>query len=93
MDDQTSDNVVIPPTRSIEIWRSQRFNFGFIASSERPVVIQFVSPGWHIDYVVVSFLLKFCVFGLFCHKNDYFVSETSSISRAFLLINNELLNR
>jgi hypothetical protein len=40
-----SGQVVVPPTRSYEIWRSKQFNFGFIASSERPVIIQFVTPG------------------------------------------------
>ncbi|KAI6177050.1 hypothetical protein M3Y97_00865300 [Aphelenchoides bicaudatus] len=40
-----SGQIVVPPIRSYEIFRSKQFNFGFIASSEKPVVIQFVTPG------------------------------------------------
>ncbi len=53
-----------PQKRQVTLYRDEHLGFGFIAGSEKPLVIRFVTPGLFIWLTSFSFISKSCIIGI-----------------------------
>ena len=48
------DYIEPPKPRDIELLRDSQKGFGFVAGSEKPVVVRFVTEGWYHRHIITK---------------------------------------
>ena len=72
-----------PEPRDYELTRDSQLGFGFVAGSEKPVVVRFVTEGEHKEYELNYFCNNFAKFSMtftdFLSKTNVFFCDSQKL--------------